>query len=268
MAWGREETQEIMAYTHALVRTPAPTFALGLTQSTAGAPHFATALLQHRRYCEALVECGLQLTALPSDPAFPDGTFVEDTALLFPEVAVLTRPGAPSRRGETVSTLTALQGFFERIDTIEAPGTVDGGDICVADQHVFIGISARTNEVGAAQLTQILRSHGYAISLIDIRGSETLLHLKSGLTYLGDRLMIVSSDAPSTAVIADFDILELAPEENYAANCLNINNQILIAAGYPRLAAALAQRGRRTLALEMSEFRKMDGGLTCLSLRF
>ncbi len=257
-----------MQYTRALVRNPAPSFALGLTQSTEGRPDLNTALLQHRRYCEALVECGLQLTQLPCDPAFPDGTFVEDTALLFPGFTVLTRPGAASRQGETASTLAALRSFFDRIDTIEAPGTVDGGDICVAENHVFVGISARTNEAGAAQLTQILRAHGYSVSPIDIRSSKTLLHLKSGLTYLGEGLMILSTDAPKSDAIAGFEILELAQAENYAANCLSVNGPVLIADGYPGLAAALHKRGRRTLALDMSEFRKMDGGLTCLSLRF
>ena len=257
-----------MKYTNALVRPPAANFAAGLTQSTEGAPDLPKAMQQHARYCEALKECGLQLTELAADAAFPDGTFVEDTALLFPDFAVLTRPGAPTRQGETASVLAALRGRFQRIETIHAPGSVDGGDVCVAENKVFIGISARTNETGAAQLAGILRAAGYVVSLIDIRGSKTLLHLKSGLTYLGQGLMIMSSDAPISDAISGFDIVELAQDEDYAANCLSINDRILIAAGYPGLSATLQARGRATLPLEMSEFRKMDGGLTCLSLRF
>jgi len=257
-----------MDYTRALVRAPTANFALGLTQSAEGAPQLELALLQHRRYCEALRSCGLQLTELAPDPAFPDGTFVEDTALLFPGFAVLTRPGAESRRGETTSTLAGLQHFFEHIATIEAPGTIDGGDVCVVERQVYIGLSARTNEAGAAQLAAVLRAHGYGANLIDIRGSTTLLHLKSGLTYLGDGLMVVSPDAPRPELVDGFDFIELDDRESYAANCLAINDRVLIAAGYPDLADKLAKRGHRVVALEISEFRKMDGGLTCLSLRF
>jgi len=257
-----------MTYTRALVRAPTPNFALGLTQASEGPPRLDEALLQHRHYCDALRSCGLRLTELAPDPAFPDGTFVEDTALLFPGFAVIARPGAESRRGETASTRAALQDLFEHLIAIEAPGTIDGGDVCVAEHHVYIGLSARTNEAGARQLAALLGARGYTSSLIDIRASATLLHLKSGLTYLGDALLVVGPDTPRSTLNTDYDFLEIDPAESYAANCLNVNGQILIAAGYPHLAEQLEQRGRRTRVLAMSEFRKMDGGLTCLSLRF
>lgn len=255
-------------FRHALVRPPARSFSQGLTSAGQGAPDLNIALAQHAAYCSALRRCGVEVRALPADERYPDGTFVEDTAILAERVAIATLPGAPSRVGEVASIAGALAQICGDVQRILAPGSVDGGDICQADEHFFIGLSARTNGEGARQLTGILRAHGYSASTIDIRNNRKLLHLKSGIAYLGDHRLVLSSDFPEVPEFFGYQLIRVAPEEDYAANCVRINQHVLIAAGYSRFADALGRLKLATLALDMSEFRKMDGGLSCLSLRY
>ncbi len=214
------------------------------------------------------LRCGLQVTALPAAAEHPDSCFVEDTAIVTARGAILTRPGAASRQGEVAAIEPALRERFPDLARIEPPGTVDGGDVCEADGRFLIGVSARTNEAGARQLSVILEGWGYRTSLVDIRGYPPLLHLKSGLGYLGDGRMVITRDLAGCAALEAYETIEVSPAEHYAANCVAINGRVLVAAGYPVLAATLARHGHDILPLEMSEFRKMDGGLSCLSLRF
>ena len=257
-----------MRFQHAITRLPSETFSSGLTSSDEGAPIFETALEQHARYCEALRTCGLTVTILAAAPQYPDSTFVEDTAILAERVTVITRPGAASRLGENKLIETAVAGFRTEIAHIVEPGSVDGGDICQADEHFFIGISARTSPEGARQLGAILQAQGYTSSTIDIRGESRLLHLKSGIAYLGNKRLLVAPELRASSQFRDYELIEVVPAELYAANCVHINEHVLIPAGYPKIAAALQGLGFRLLALDVSEFRKMDGGLSCLSLRF
>jgi dimethylargininase len=135
-----------MPFTHAIVRPPGATFAAGLTSSNLGPPDLTLALKQHDAYCRTLEHLGLCLDRLPADPDYPDSTFVEDTAIVTSKGAILTRPGAPSRAGEVDSMRVALGRYFSELDQITAPGTLDGGDVCEAGDHFFIGVSHRTNE--------------------------------------------------------------------------------------------------------------------------
>ncbi|HEY6573122.1 MAG TPA: arginine deiminase family protein [Candidatus Eisenbacteria bacterium] len=257
-----------MIVRHAIVRPPGESFCEGLTSSGLGPPDLALAKAQHQAYCEALLECGVALTWLPADPRYPDSTFVEDTAVLTPRGAVLTRPGAESRRGEVDEIRPALEPFYQNPRLIESPGTLDGGDVCEAGDHVFIGISERTNEAGAGQLASFLAKEGYATATVDIRGIPGILHLKSGVAALDDWRLAVAPDLLSHPAFRSHRIVAVAPEESYAANCVNVNDRILIASGYPEFTEALRRLGYDAVPLEMSEFRKMDGGLSCLSLRF
>ncbi len=257
-----------MKFTRAIVRPPPPTFANGITTADDGPPDLDRALAQHHDYCHALEHCGLAVSSLSIDTAYPDSCFVEDTAILTARGAIATRPGAPSRAGEVLSVLPALQAYFPDVARIVAPGTVDGGDVCDADGHFLIGLSARTNEDGARQLAELLGNLGYRSSVIDIRDRRRLLHLKSGLSYLGDGRMIVTADVPRTAALAPYELIEVDETERYAANCVRINDQVLVAAGYPQTRAAIEFLGYKVIAPEMSEYRKMDGGPSCLSLRF
>jgi dimethylargininase len=255
-------------FTHAIVRTPGENFAQGLTRVDVGVPRYDQVLAQHGRYCEALLACGLAMTTLDEDLDHPDSTFVEDTAVLTARGAVLTRPGARSREGEVTAMRPVLRGLFPVTMEIEAPGTLDGGDICEADDHFFIGLSLRTNEEGARQLAAHLASMGYTSSLVDVRAMSSILHLKSGVSYIGNNTLVVMEEMAGRAEFAGYETIRVAEEESYAANCVRVNDRVLVAAGYPRLTAELTARGFRPLALDMSEFRKMDGGLSCLSLRF
>jgi dimethylargininase len=259
-------------FTRAIVRIPGSNFDEGLTTVDLGVPHFDEVLYQHARYCDALRECGLELTVLDPDSRHPDSTFVEDTAILTPDVAIFTRPGASSREGEVAAIQPVIERFFARTFLIDSPGTVDGGDICEAEDHFFIGLSHRTNEEGARQLTVHLNAIGYSASTIDIRSMTTILHLKSGISYIGDNTLVVMEEMASNpqfnSEFAGFNLLRVGRPESYAANCVRVNQRVLIAEGFPQLHGELIARGFNPLVLNMSEFQKMDGGLSCLSLRF
>ena len=255
-------------FTRAILRRPGPTYAHGLTVTGGGAPDLTRALVQHLAYERALESCGLVLSVLPADDHYPDGTFVEDTAVLTQRAAIVTRPGAPSRLGEAESIERAVDGFYPTVLRLNAPSTVDGGDVCQCDDLFLIGVSQRTSEGGAKELAGILADLGYRATLIDIRASRTLLHLKTGLSYLGEGRLVVAGDLPPEADLSAFERVSVDRGEGYAANCVRVNDRVLVAAGFPRFAERLAGLGYDPLPLEMSEFRKMDGGLSCLSLRF
>ncbi len=256
-----------MHFTHAIVRPPAANFADGITMAELGTPDVAHALAEHAAYCRALEQCGLTLTWLSEDAAHPDSTFVEDTAVITPHVAVLTRPGHPSRLGEAAAIEPALTSCFA-LKRIVAPGTVDGGDICEAGTHVFIGVAARTNENGGRQLAAFLEAAGHTTTLVEFAMGPGLLHLKSGLSWVGGRDLVIVESLASHPAFAGWKLLVVSEGEEYAANCVRVNDRVLVPMGFPKTEAMLRAHGYDPLALDMSEFRKMDGGLSCLSLRF
>jgi dimethylargininase len=257
-----------MKFRNAIVRPPSASFAEGLTTSDLGKPDLELASKQHTAYCGALEKCGLTLTWLNTDPRYPDSTFVEDTAVLTKRSAIFTRPGAESRRGEVPSVEMALTQFYSSTHTIQPPGTLDGGDICQAGDHFFIGLSERTNEDGARQVSKFLGKEGYTSRIVDMRVVEEQLHLKSGIAYLGDRRLILTQAMENLNFHGGYEIIPVDPDENYAGNCIRVNDYVLLAAGYPKLESRLSNLGYQIISLEMSEFQKMDGGLSCLSLRF
>jgi dimethylargininase len=255
-------------FSEAIVRAPSENFADGLTSVDLGVPVFETALVQHRAYCEALVRCGLSLIELEPDAEYPDSTFVEDTAILTDKSAVITRPGAPSRGGEILSMTGTISKYYDKLDAVRPPGTIDGGDVCQIENHFLIGISDRTNEEGAAQLSKYLQSAGFTSSHVDIRGTDGLLHLKSGISYLGENRVLVTDALADRNEFEGFELVDVPEGEEYAANCIRVNDHLLIAAGFPKLQNKLEALGYNIIEMEMSEFQKMDGGLSCLSLRF
>ena len=255
-------------FRRAIVRPPAANFADGLTTADLGCPDLPLAMAQHALYCRALEQCRLQITYLEADACYPDSTFVEDTAILMEHGALLSRPGAPSRAGEVKQMRQVLESFYPAVDEISAPGTLDGGDICEAGNHFFIGVSERTNEAGAQQLAAWLAQRGVTSSCIDIRGMSGLLHLKSGIAYLGDGRLVVVDALARCASFEGYQVILAPAGEEYAANCVRINDFVLVVANFPRFATIIQELGYRTIQLDMSEYRKMDGGLSCLSLRF
>ena len=255
-------------FSRAIVRTPGENFADGLTAAELGSPDFALALAQHQTYCRALESCGLELTVLPPELRYPDSTFVEDAAVLTGQSAILTRPGAVSRRGEVDTIRPAIQQFYRILREIQPLGTLDGGDICEAGSHFFIGISQRTNEEGAHQLQELLTADGFSSSVVDIRGVDSILHLKSGIAALADNQLVVMEELAERPEFKSYDVLRVPSTESYACNSVLVNDRVLVPEGSLVLQGELVRRGYQPLPLDMSEFRKMDGGLSCLSLRF
>jgi dimethylargininase len=254
-------------FVQAIARTPAATFASGITTAALGTPLFQETMAQHGAYCDVLSSVGIDVMVLEADAQHPDSTFVEDTAVVSGGRAMLTRPGAMSRLGEVPTMRNALSRFFGKLDAIEEPGTVDGGDVCEADDRVYIGLTQRTNYQGADQLLTWFRRHGKAVSIVDMRDLP-LLHLKSAMSYVGDGTFVVTESLHSRLDLTDMRIVTPLRDEEYGANCLRVNDVVMLPANHPHLRKTLEQLGFAIRVLDVSEFRKMDGGLSCLSIRF
>jgi len=251
-------------FTSAIVKSVPKTIARGITSAGLGKPDYGQAREQHARYVGALEACGLKVVVLDADDEFPDSVFVEDTAVVTDRCAVVVRPGAPSRRGEIRAVEPVLSDLYENVERIEAPGTLDGGDVLQVGEHFYVGLTLRTNEEGAEQLSVILQRHGFDVSPVPLR---RFLHLKTGVSYLGDDNLLVAGELVENDAFAGFDGIPVPPQEEYCANCIRVNDRVLIPAGYEGTKAGISARGYEVVEREMSEFQKVDGGLSCLSLR-
>ena len=237
----------------------------GLSTAGLGLPDYFLALEQHKAYITALERCRCHVLSLPPDPQYPDSVFVEDTALLTGETAVITRPGANTRRGEITSIKSVLERYYTKMEEIISPGTLDAGDVLEVENHFFIGLSGRTNQEGAVQLTRILEKQGKTASTVRL---GNFLHLKSGVSYLGEKTLLVAGELRQCAGFQNFKRIEVPENEEYAANSILVNEKILMPSGFPKTRKALMDSGYDVLPVDISEFRKLDGGLSCLSLRF
>ena len=252
-------------FTKAIVRTPSKSMVFGLTTANLGTPNYDLALMQHNEYIKALTKCGLQVTVLPPDEDYPDSTFVEDTALLTKKCAIISNPGAPSRKGEIKEIKQVLKHHYSVIEHIEAPGTVEPGDIMMAGDHFYVGLSQRTNDDGAAQVITILNKYGYSGSAVML---NEMLHLKTGVSYLENNNLLAFGEFLSEEQFQDFNIIEIDEDESYAANSVWVNGYVLVPKGFPKTSNKIINAGYPIIELDVSEFRKLDGGLSCLSLRF
>ena len=252
-------------FTQAIARKPAKNFAQGLTTTvSAKPPQYELLLKQHETYLETLKSCGFNVTILDPLPDYPDAYFVEDTAVVTADVAVITHPGAETRRGEEESMVPILAGF-RKIERILAPGTVDGGDVLQVDNHFFIGLSQRTNKEGAGKFGRILESCGNTWATVEVGAG---LHFKSSVNYVGKNTLLVTPDFAEREQLSGYDKIVVAKAEAYAANTLLVNEHLLTPAGFPLTRQKLEILGFEIIELETSEVRKMDGGLTCMSIRF
>ena len=249
----------------AIVKTPGESLARGLTTADLGIPDYKKALAQHADYIEALEECGLEVLVLGPDEQFPDSTFVEDVALLTKNCAIITNPGAPSREGETAAIKDVLKGIYGEVEEVQAPGTVEGGDIMMVGSHFYIGLSERTNVNGAQQVIRFLENYGLSGSMVEL---EETLHFKTGVAYLEQNNLAASGEFLKKEGFQEFNLIEIAEDESYAANCVWVNDRVLIPQGYPKAREAIIRAGYTIIEVEVSEFQKLDGGLSCLSLRF
>ena len=252
-------------FTKAIVRTPSKAMVNGLSSAELGLPDYHNALVQHADYIEALKECGLQVTVLPADENFPDSTFVEDVALMTPPCAILTNPGAPTRTLETRSMLGTIREFYENVEIIKEPGHVEAGDIMMVGDHYYIGLSERTNQAGAGQMIAILESYGLHGSMVEL---TEVLHLKTGLGYLENGHLLACGEFLTNPEFQQFHLLQVDADEAYAANSVWINDTVLTPAGFPKTRSLIAAAGYKVREVDVSEFQKLDGGLSCLSLRF
>ena len=252
-------------FSNAIVRKPCPEIVHGLSTAGMGEPDYDKALAQHAGYVEILQECGLRVTVLDGDSRYPDSTFVEDVAVCTPHCAIIANPGAPSRNGEKDGMRDVLRGFFDRIEDIRPPGTLEGGDVMMAGTHCYVGISERTNREGAGQLIKILQNYNMNGSMIPLK---KMLHLKTGISYLERNNILMGGEFLDNAIFKRFNRIPVDEEEGYAANSVWINGKVLVPMGHPGTKKNIEAAGYATIEADVSEYRKLDGGLSCLSLRF
>ena len=251
-------------FSEAIVRTFPGTIDAGITSANLGRPNYEKAREQQDYYVGVLERCGLEVTVLGADERYPDLVFVEDTAVVTDRCAIVANPGAERRRGEVHEVEKVLSGLYENVERITSPGTLDGGDVLQVGDHFYIGLTRRTNREGAEQLAVILRAYGFGSSFVGLR---RFLHLKTGVAYLGGDDLVVAGELVANDEFKCFDKIIVTPEEEYCASCIRVNGPVLVAAGYESTKEKIAERGYEVIELEMSEFRKVDGGLSCLSLR-
>ena len=252
-------------FTKAIVKTPCAAMIDGLTGAQLGRPNYENALKQHAEYVHALKSCGLEIIMLPGDENFPDSTFVEDVALMTPACAILTRPGAQSRAGEVESMKPIINSLYSIVESIKAPGQVEAGDIMMVNKHFYIGLSARTNSAGAEQMIALLKKYSMTGSIVSL---EEVLHLKTGLGYLENNNLLACGEFLNKPEFAQYNILKVPAEEAYAANSIWVNGTVIVPAGYPQTKALIEAANYSVICVDVSEFRKIDGDLSCLSLRF
>jgi dimethylargininase len=222
------------------------------------------AVAQHERYVELLTDLGHSVARLPAEAELPDAVFVEDTAVVLDEIAVITRPGAESRRGETRTVEEALR-LWRTIASITEPGTLDGGDVLRIGNTLFVGLSSRSNAEGARQLAGLVGPFGYAVKAVEVDGC---LHLKTAITAINDGLVLVN---PSWCDPNDFGTVRaiaVDPGEPFAANVVRLDDSVIIGASYPRTIQRLREHGVLVHTIDMSELAKAEGAVTCCSLIF
>ncbi|AXI01218.1 N(G),N(G)-dimethylarginine dimethylaminohydrolase [Sporosarcina sp. PTS2304] len=254
-----------MLFKQTIVKKPGESYLNGLTTSDLGEPEFDKLLQQHEQYVKALKRCGVAVHELEPSEEFPDSCFVEDAAVLVPEFAVITNPGAESRNKEIIEIEQVLKNYYDEFRYIQAPGTLDGGDVMQIDKNFYIGISDRTNQEGADQLKKILEDAGYHATIMTL---EEFFHLKTGITFLGNNTVVAAGEFIDHPAFAEYKKIIVPAEEEYTANTIRVNDHVIVPAGFPKTKHKIEEAGFSVIEVEVSEFQKHDGGLSCLSLRF
>jgi dimethylargininase len=219
---------------------------------------------QHRTYEQCLTELGCNVRSLTAEPNLPDSVFVEDTAVVLDELAIILRPGADSRKAETVSIAKEL-GLFRRIYYMKEPGTVDGGDVLRIGRILYVGMSERSSSEGAAQMRSILKPYGYEVFEAAVKGC---LHLKSAVTQIAEDTLLINRNWVDPKMFGAMKIIDIDPSEPYAANALWVNGTVIYPSSFPRTQKRLQDAGIRLSIVDASELAKAEGALTCCSLIF
>ena len=256
-------------FTRAITRRPCRALINGIAtaQFGEGTPDYDKAIAQHDKYVETLRGLGLEVLVLPGDERYPDSCFVEDPAVVMDGCAVITNPARDSRNGEKFEIIDAIRKYYteEQIFHIEAPGTMEGGDVMLVDKHFYVGQSDRTNMEGFEQFKAIVEKFGYTASAVPVTEG---LHLKDFVIYLENNNMLVTEVMDKEPQFKDFNRFIVPAEELYAVNSLNINGTVLVPKGFPKTQKIIEDLGYPIILMDTNEFRLIDGSLTCLSLRF
>lgn len=255
-------------FKNVIVRRPGKSLIEGITSAPElGKPDYELALKQHDDYIKALESCGVNVTVVEALEEYPDSCFVEDTAVLTPRCAIISNPGADTRRGESSLMIDTIKKFYteEQIEYIKSPGTMEGGDVMMVGNHFYIGLSARTNEEGCRQFKEALEKHGHTCSVVPL---EKVLHLKTGVNFIENNNMLVSGEFIEKEDFKSFNKLIVPESEAYGANCIWVNGTVIVPLGYPVVEKSVREAGYNVIVTDTSEYRKLDGGLSCLSLRF
>lgn len=217
---------------------------------------------QHEAYVHTLAEVGCQVVELPEEIDLPDSVFVEDTAFILPEVAVITRPGADSRKPEVRSIIPALSPHRPLLH-VAAPATVDGGDVLVAGKQIFVGMSTRSNREAVAQLNALLEDYGYKVWGVELRDC---LHLKTAVTRVNDQTLLINKAWVDPSNFPGYDLIEIDASEPFAANCLPVRGRIIYPITFPKTQKRLEDRGYSIVPVDLGELAKAEGAVTCCSL--
>ncbi len=253
-------------FTHAITRTPSDSVSEGIRAVDSGDPSSAKFREEHELYVTALREAGLSVDVLPALEAYPDSCFVEDPAFCLPEGAILLRPGAASREGEGGEIRSALEARFGKVAELPGDGHVDGGDVLMLDDVILIGLSARTDREGAQAFAELLGEWGYTARVCET--PDGVLHFKTACSTLGDNVILATRVMAESGFFGGRKLVAVPEGEDYAANVIRVNDVVLVPEGYPKTLAAIEAAGFKTKVLPTREARKVDGGLSCLSLRF
>lgn len=255
-----------VTFSHAVVRRPGASVVNGLREANTGTPDPARFRADHTAYVAALREAGAEVVMLDPLEAFPDAVFVEDTALCLPEGAVMMRPGAVSRQGEVAEMAPVLARFYGEMATIAAPGCIEGGDILVTGREILVGRSARTDAAGVARLRAIVGRWGYRLREVDT--PPGVLHFKTDCSLLDAETVLATRRLAASGCFYGYRVLNTADGEEAAANAIRFNRLVLMPAGFPRTAERLCVAGFDIREIGNTEAAKLDGGMSCLSLRF
>lgn len=253
-------------FTHAITRRPPSAICDGLRAVDQGNPDFAQISAHHRDYVAALQNAGMTVLELAPLEQFPDCCFVEDTTLCLPQGAIVLRPGAVTRLGEASAMAPHLSAFFDQIETITGPGFVEGGDILVTEQEILVGRSARTDAAGIAELTGIAKAWGHRVR--EVITPPGVLHFKTDCSLLDHQTILATPRLNASGCFADYTVIETAEGEEACANAIRVNDTVIMPSGFPKTADILTGRGFNVVAVNNSECAKVDGGMSCLSLRF
>lgn len=217
---------------------------------------------QHTEYVRTLEAVGCEVIELQEEPNLPDSVFVEDTAFILPEVAVITRPGADSRKPEVDSIIPALSAYRPLVH-VAAPATVDGGDVLVLGKNIYIGMSTRSNQEAVNQLNELLEEYGYKVYGLEL---TDCLHLKTAVTRVNDSTLLINPNWVDRSHFKGFDLIEVDASEPFAANCLPINGKIIYPTSFPKTCKKLADKGFNIVNVNLDELAKAEGAVTCCSL--